>query len=1668
MRFPPRMRLAFLVMTVGFGLAGFSAQADDAQTIPARLEIQKGDHVAIVGNTLADRMQRDAWLDAYLISRFPMHDLTIRDLGFSGDEVEIRLRSMNFGTPDHWLNTVKADVILAFFGSNEAHAGPEGLEAFRASLDNYLKHLLAQKFNGKSAPRVVLGSPIAHENRHERLFPDGVADNVNREAYAKVMAEVAAANGAAFVDLFHPTLDLYAASYTTASKTPLTTNGIHPTPDGNRQIAQVIDRALFGPDEPAGRTPERLEAIRQAALDKNFTWYNRYRTVDGYSMFGERAFLKFTDGQTNFEVAQRELEVLDVMTTNRDARLWAVAQERDLKVDDSNTPPFIPVKTNKPGKGPNGEHVFLGGEEAIGKMTVAKGLKVNLFASEERFPELAKPVQMSFDAKGRLWVAVWPTYPHAKPKEAMDDKLLIFEDTDGDGKADKVKTFADHLHCTTGFEFSGGGVIVAQAPDLVFLRDTDGDDKADTRQIILSGLDTADTHHTANSFQLDPGGALYFQEGTFHHTQVETPYGPPVRNINAGVYRYEPRTQKFDVYVTYAFANPHGHAFDRWGRDIITDGTMSDPFDGALFSGHIDYPRKHPRPPTLYKQRTRPCPAIEILSSSHFPDDFQGDLLVGNVIGFQGILRYKLADKGSTIAGTEAEPILSSTDENFRPSDLEIAPDGSLYFLDWQNPIIGHMQHNLRDPSRDRIHGRIYRVTAEGRPLQKPDEIAGQPVAKLLDLLKSPQDRVRYRVRIELGARPTAEVLTAVAGWVNGLDRADPNYDHHILEALWVQQNHNVVGVSQLDQLVHATPLEHALHARDPHARAAATRILSYAREYISDSLSRLKTLAADPDMRVRLEAVRGASFFKTADAVEVPLIAAELPSDDALDFVRNETMKALEPIWKAAIASGHPPAVTSDAGARFLFQGVATEELLKLPRSRGIDLVLLMRKGVLDATRQDATADLARRSSQSEATVILEAIRSLDEARNAPDPSVVLDLARLLAARPAAEVAQARPLLQKLATHGQSPLTRERAFAALIDADGGSDLAWTLAQAGPAALKDFLAAVPLTHNPSLLETLYERVRPLLDRDAGDPPIAGRYVRVELPGSGRVLTLAEVEAYSGGRNVARQGQSRQSSTAYGGDAARGIDGNADPVYGQGGQTHTEEGVTNPWWEVDLGDDFPLDRIVIANRGEGFQPRLEGFSVRVLDGQRRVVATWDKLPAPDLKTTLDVQDPNAKSAIHRAAMLALATIPGHAPEVVPLLARAARDGADPAGAIQALRRIPTNDWPPAEVAATTDALLARLGQLDAPARASASARDTFLLVDSLAPLLPPERARNVRKTLGELGVRVIRIGTVFDQMRYDQDQVVVQAGRPVQFAFENGDNMPHNFVVTRPGSLETIGLLAESTGTQPDAPARDYVPRSDQVLVASRLLQPTDSQALDFQVPNEPGVYPYVCTYPGHWRRMYGALLVVADLDAYLADPDAYLVNHPTPTRDELLAQNRTRRAWTLADLSTDLAHLNHGRSADAGFKAFQTAACVSCHRLGGQGVEIGPDLSKLDAKVAPEAILKSLLEPSETIDDKYRSHTFALESGRVVTGLVLEETPTRVKVSENPLARAEPVVLDKSEISERQPSTTSIMPKGLLDKLTREEVLDLLAFLAARGDRNHPSYRGGHDHHATP
>lgn len=794
--------------------------ADYKDTLP--FAFSKGDVVAILGNGLPDRMQHDGWMETVLQSALPDVQVRFRNMSTSGDRPNSYPRSPGQISMATYLQHVKPDVVFGFFGYNESYDNKP--EEFKAQLIEFVKKTRGTKPNGKTFPRIVLFSPIAHEDTHNVNVPDGKAHNALLEAYTKATADAAKEAGVAFVDLYHPSLEMFKAS-----KEPLTINGVHLTDEGNRQLAEVIAKGLLGKQVS---TSPSMDALREAVVDKSYHWYQRYHASDGNDVWGSRSTLAFVDGQTNGEVLQHELSMLDVMTANRDERVWARITGGDKKIDDSNVPKPVPVKSNVGGgsKSSNamkeGRLVYLDGEEAIKHMAVKKGFEVHLFADEKKFPQLANPVQMQFDTKGRLWVAAWADYPKWEPGKESHDALYILEDTDGDGKADRITEFAK-VNNPLGFEFWNGGVLVTRQSELLFLKDTDGDDKADTRTIVLQGLDSSDTHHGANNLIYGPDGGIYWQSGVFMQHNYEHPWGPSLQATSSAMYRFDPRRFTISKHADNS-PNPHGTSFDYWGYHYATDGTGGRAYqvrpEGNGFKMY-----------ELLKKEVRPVTSSHVVSSQHFPAEMQGDFLICNVIGFLGVKEYKLernAEKATVWGepngdelkvkviqadGTETEEtsrgFLMSGDKNFRPSDIKFAPDGSLYLADWQNVIIGHMQHNVRDPNRDHAHGRIYRITATGRELQKPLAIAGQPIPALLDALKHPTDSIRQRARIELSARDSKEVMAATKEWIKQFDASKQEDAHPLLEALWLSSQHNMRNAELLGQL---------LKSPEPHARNAA------------------------------------------------------------------------------------------------------------------------------------------------------------------------------------------------------------------------------------------------------------------------------------------------------------------------------------------------------------------------------------------------------------------------------------------------------------------------------------------------------------------------------------------------------------------------------------------------------------------------------------------------------------------------------------------------------------------------------------------------------------------------------------------------------------------------------------------------------------------------------
>jgi len=778
------------------------------QATHAQLTFEEGDRIAYLGNSLADRMQHDGWLETLLQSIEADKKLVFRNLGFTGDKVDSRPRANGFTSPEDYLKHVQADVIFSFFGYNESF--DDKPQDFQNKLAAMIDSYRALKPNGSSEPRIVLFSPIAHEDLGDPNLPDGSANNARLAAYTEATKAAAEAKGAVFVDLFSPTLQLFAQH-----PEPLIINGVHLNAEGNRRVAELAAAALTG---KAAEASPSLEPLREAVLEKNWHWYHRYRATDGNDIWGSRAGLAFVDGQTNRDVLEHELKMLDVMTANRDARVHARAAGGDLQVDDSNVPPAIPVTSNVGGGSPSsnagkeGFDEYLSPEESIDLMRMPEGFEVSLFASEREFPELVNPVQIQVDGHGNLWVAAWGTYPKWEPLQERNDRILTLHDDDGDGVADRCVTFAV-IDNPLAFEFWNGGVIVSAQPDIFFLRDTTGDGVADEKFVLLQGICSADTHHAANNFRLGPDGAVYWQSGIFLHNAHEHPWGPPLSTGASGMYRFDPRRYTVSFHAPNS-PNPHGTAFDRWGYHYATDGTGGNAFQ-VVPKGKGFEMRK------LLDKQVRPVPSSLVVSSSNFPDDMQGNFLILNTIGFLGIKNYQLDRNPDTghVWGTpdgDRNDLLVSDDKNFRPTDAIFGADGALYIADWQNRIIGHMQHNVRDPSRDKKHGRIFRMTHKGGPQQAPVAIAGQPIPALMKNLEHPIDGVRHRARIELSARDSAEVIAACNDWLATLDPEDPGHALAFLEGLWLHQQHNVRNGELLATV---------LRSPEPHARIAAATV---------------------------------------------------------------------------------------------------------------------------------------------------------------------------------------------------------------------------------------------------------------------------------------------------------------------------------------------------------------------------------------------------------------------------------------------------------------------------------------------------------------------------------------------------------------------------------------------------------------------------------------------------------------------------------------------------------------------------------------------------------------------------------------------------------------------------------------------------------------------------
>ncbi len=738
---------------------------------PKPISVKPGDHVVFIGNTFAVRMGIFGHFETFLHCWFPEHKLTVRNLGWPTDEITrltrplvdqtignrkwdeseslLMPRPKGFGSLHKQLINQKSDLIFACFGMNESFAGEAGLTKFEADLDTFVRGLQAQRFNGKTPPRIVLVSPVAHEQGEQ-------ARNADLSQYTSRMKKVAVARSIRFVDLFAPTREWMERD----NPRPLTFNGIHLTEFGDWAVSRMLAQALWLSREK-GEADATATTLRRLVYDKNHHFFIRWRGPNAEYIHGERnrmpGSIKLPEEMTKYGklIVQQDRRIWQARKPAADS-LWAVPPRgRPIWA--------IPPKLKAPKFAPTqkmGRTQLLSPEAALKQFKVAPGYAVNLFASEIKFP-LANPMALKFDARDRLWVANTPTWPQPVPGVAASDSIIILEDTDHDGRADKHTVFIDDLHMTHGFALGHGGAYISKTPQLIFAADTNGDDHADEFRMLLHCFGAEDVEHSMNNFEWGPDGALYFMEGIFFHTQVETPFGPR-RMRDGGVFRYEPHTHRFNPFASHRFSNPWGLVFDKTGQGIVLDASPGHFYNLNVLSANYHYPKPKIRNAKLSfaPGGVGPASGIGRIRSRHFPPEAQGRFLSNQLAGMRATHWFELEEAGNGYKAKRIKPdLLSSSDPYHRPVAMAFDPDGALYIADFYSPVIENTSCPQRHPGRAHTRGRIWSITAKGRPLLQQSNIKGWPVMELIELPKEHEPLTRHFARRELQERKADSIL---------------------------------------------------------------------------------------------------------------------------------------------------------------------------------------------------------------------------------------------------------------------------------------------------------------------------------------------------------------------------------------------------------------------------------------------------------------------------------------------------------------------------------------------------------------------------------------------------------------------------------------------------------------------------------------------------------------------------------------------------------------------------------------------------------------------------------------------------------------------------------------------------------------------------------------------
>lgn len=958
-------------------------------------------------------------------------------------------------------------------------------------------------------------------------------------------------------------------------------------------------------------------------------------------------------------------------------------------------------------------------EQSIKNIQVPPDFTLELFAAE---PNVMHPIAMSWDERGRLYVLITKDYPNERKDTGGTDYILICEDTDKDGKADKFTRFAEGLSIPTGMVFANGGLIVSQAPHMVFLKDTDGDDKADEKKILFSGFGTGDTHAGPSNLHYGFDNWIW---GCVGYSGFEGKLKENTDSLKFGqaFFRFKPDGSKME-WMTSTSNNTWGMGFNEAGDVFGSTANNSHGWYMAIphryFTGNLGMGRDNgSRGTDTHKDMKPITPRVRqvdvfggftaaaghnFYTARAFPKKYWNQIaFVAEPTGHV-LHQNQMVKKGTDYEDKEAFNLLAGADEWFSPVFAEVGPDGAVWVADWYSYIIQHNptpqgfgngKGNAYDTDlRDFTHGRIYRVGYKQAPAYTPMLLSKDRPAELVTALKNSNMFWRNHAQRLLVERGNKDVVPQLVALVNDPSVDEIGLNPAAIHALWALQGLGAIS--------------------DENVLKAVTAALKH------------------PSAAVRKNAVQ-----------VLPPTAAT-----AQALLTNNTLNDSEPL-------------------------VVLNSLLRFTETP-----------LTPAVEQ---AVLTRFENSNEA-----------DDRWMPDAfSIVLNahggklMKTYLAKRSVGQKAEVKP---------QAPMNHDH--QAMNHGTASSNQA----PAAVTASKPDLVITNITTNP---------VQPFVRENAA--------VTIEITNKGVAIpkeTIPVVKVQVEGLGLKINWVSYQLKNGIGaGETIQLVESNNGPWVGRMGFTAEQAGKLRISATID-GDNLIAEEDDVKNNS--FSKTFE------------------------VKRLAKLSD----FALERAARsYASSTV---SPDSV--LALIAKSNTLDADARYAVLKGIVNGWNPRRKVTTSDAnkmlLVSAKDGIPEDLKGKYNGIVESFGANALVPVDP--------------NLQIIRIKSIKEAMKFDLKEFTVIAGKPVELIFDNPDAMQHNLVIVKPKAMDIVGNAADKMITQKDAAEKNYIPNLPQVVAYTPLVNPDQTFRLTFTAPTEPGNYPYICTFPGHWRIMNGVMKVVKD------------------------------------------------------------------------------------------------------------------------------------------------------------------------------------------------------------